>query len=296
MPIRSVSDVLAAYEAGRVHSQRFFKGSLVNVADVQWQDWSFAPGQPAYDARVGVAGRFNPYVATRNDAVWFPDIEPGQHRYLSEVTLRTEVSGTGNNLADAVVYDLVGVYPLVDGDSTDVQVLENDLPLPRYVDGAGVFPVLVNHVAPMIVAAPGLLTYLDHSGVERTTPFRAALTGPGRVCSAPDNGSAAGAGALSLPLGGGARGVRAVTAVQFTAPPGGLFSVYLYRPLTTTANSSVGSRGASGKVATVRQSLGSNAWHMPRVHDGAHLGMFLRLGNGGRAFSSVFGSMEFVWG
>lgn len=296
MTISSVSDVLAAYEAGRVHTQRFYKGSLVNIADGQWQDWAFAPGQPAYDARIGVAGRFNPYIATRNDAIWFPGIEPGQTRHLAEVTLRLEVSGTGNNVADAVIYDLVGVYPLVDGDSTDFQILENDELLPRYADGVGVFPVLVNHVAPMLVGAAGVFTYLDHAGVTRSTPFRASLAGPGRVCSGPDNGIAVGASALSLPLGGGSRGVKAVTGIQFTTTPGGLFSIYMYRPLTTIINSSIGSSAGVGKVATVKPSLGLNAWHMPRIHDGAHLGMFLRLANGGRAVSQVFGNMEFVWG
>lgn len=294
MPIRSLADVQAAHDAGRVHVQRFYKGSLVNLADSHWQDWAYAPGQPAYDARIGVANEFNPFVATRNDAIWFPDIGAGQHRYLSEVVLRTQASNTGQIYTDGVVYDLLGVYPLIDGDSTDIQAFTNDNPLPRYVDGVGVFPVLVNHIAPIVAAAPGIVTYTDHNDVERAISFRASLTGAGRVCSCGDNNSAATVGPLSLPLTAGSRGVKNITSLQFTSAPGGLFAIYLYKPLTTIINND-GIREAQ-KLATEKQMLLKHAWHMPRIYDGAHLGMFLRTGAGGRAISVVYGHMEFIWG
>lgn len=295
MAIRSVSDVLAAHDEGRTHVQRFYKGSLVNLADGQWQDWAYAPGQPGYDARIGVSGRFNPFVAVRNDAVWFPDVEPGQTRHLSEVVLRTTASNTGQTTVDCVVYDLVGVYPLIDGDSVDEQPLTNDDPLPRYADGTGVFPVLVNHVAPVVTNAPGVMTYTGHDGVQRTSGFGVNLTGPGRVCSSGYSTGVIGGG-LSLPLAGGVRGVRSVDALQFTTAPGGLFSLYMYKPLLTVTNVGGGGILAVRGPATVKSAFGQHAWHAPRVHDGAHLGMFLRSAAGGRAISSVFGHFEFIWG
>lgn len=294
MPIRSLADVQAAHDAGRVHVQRFYKGSLVNLADSHWQDWAYAPGQPAYDARIGIANEFNPFVATRNDAIWFPDIGAGQHRYLSEVVLRTQASNTGQIYTDGVVYDLLGVYPLIDGDSTDIQAFTNDNPLPRYVDGVGVFPVLVNHIAPIVAAAPGIVTYTDHNDVERAISFRASLTGAGRVCSCGNNGSAASIGPISLPLTAGSRGVKNITSIQFTSAPGGLYAIYLYKPLTTIINND--GFGETQKLATVKPMLQRHAWHMPRIYDGAHLGMFLRTGAGGRAIASIYGHMEFIWG
>lgn len=295
MAIRSVSDVLAAYDEGRTHVQRFYKGSLVNLADTQWQDWAFASGQPAFDARVGVSGQFNPFVATGNEAVWFPDVAPGQARHLTEVVLKPTASNSNMTSVDAVVYDLLGVYPLIDGDNTDVQVLTNAQLLPRYSDGAGVFPVLVNHVSPVVVNAPGAYTYLDHNGVERTSSFGVNLTGPGRVCSSGYSTAVIG-GALSLPLGGGARGVRAVTSIQFTSPPSGLFSLYLYKPLLTLTNVGDGGLTTARGPATLKSAFENNAWHAPRIYDGAHLGMFLRSAAGGRAIASVFGHFEFIWG
>lgn len=295
MPIRSVSDILAAYDEGRTHVQRFYKGSLVNTADQQWQDWAFAPGQPAYDARIGVAGQFNPFIATRNDAIWFPGIEPGQTRHLSEVVLKSNASSANMTSVDGIVYDLLGVYPLIDGDSTDIQLFDNTLPLPRYADGAGVFPVLVNHVAPVVVNAPGTYTYLDHNGVERSASFGVNPTGPGRVCSCPVSGTF-GVGALSLPLVAGSRGARAITSIRFGASPGGLYSLYMYRPLMTTTDLGDGGLTANRGPASVKSSFLHNGWHAPRVFDGAHLGMFLRPAGGWRAISSIFGHFEFIWG
>lgn len=297
MAIRSFSDVLRAYEEGRTHVQRFYKGSNITTGDARWQDWSFAPGQPGYDARVGAPGQFNPFVAQRNDAVWFPGIAAGETRHLTGVTLRCLANGTGQTRVNATVYDLVGVYPLLDGDSTDVQTLTNDLPLPRYADGVGVFPVLVNHVAPAVAAAALEFTYLDHAGVEHASVGGSLLPpSAGFVTSAPASSAVAGAsGALSLPLLAGSRGVRAMTSLRFVTPPGGLFALYMYKPLLhVTAQDNTGSQTET--LATERQVLQTHGWHAPRVYDGAHLGMFLMTVGSGRPIISIFGNMEFVWG
>ena len=60
MAIRSLSDVNAAYESGRFHSQRYFKNASTN--DLSWTDQSFSSGQPGYDARVGTANTFTPVI------------------------------------------------------------------------------------------------------------------------------------------------------------------------------------------------------------------------------------------
>lgn len=300
MAISSLSDALRAYDEGRVHLQRFTKGffNASSTRDGMWQDWSFAPGQPAYDARVGVPLEFTPFVAQRNDAIWFPGIEAGQTRHLTEVTFRTRGNGSGQASISALVYDLVGVYPLIDGDSTEVQPLINDQSATRYADGAGLFPVLVNHVAPAVTNAAVELTYLDHSGVKRLTSFGTLNPGgtTGFVTTAPANSAGAGAqGGLSVPMVAGSRGARACTSIRFLTPPGGLFALYMYRPLLNVLNND-GVGDGSYTVAAVKGSLLQNGWHAPRVHDGANLGMFLMTRGGSRAVANLFGTMEFIWG
>lgn len=288
--------MLRAYEEGRTHAQRFYKGSNITTGDARWQDWSFAPGQPPYDARVGTPGRFNPFVAQGNDAVWFPGINEGETRHLAGVTLRCLANGTGQVRVNGIVYDLMGVYPLIDGDSTDIQLLDNTQGLPRYQDGAGIFPVLVNHIAPGVANAAVQFTYLDHNGVERSSAGGCLLAGAGFVTSAPVNSTVAGAsGALSLPLVAGSRGVRAVTSIRFVTPPGGLFSLYLYKPLLPVTNQD-GTGSQTETIASERQVLLTHGWHAPRIYDGAHLGMFFMTAGSARPLISVFGNMEFVWG
>jgi hypothetical protein len=290
MPIRSVSDVLEAHGAGRVHTQRFLKNSGT-TGDGQWHDWSYASGQPGYDARIGVAGQFNPFVAVKNDAIYFPPIEAGQERHLTDITLTTIASGTNQSSVDAVLYDILGVYPLIDGDNTDQQSFDNTLTLPRYSSGEGVFPVLVNHVAPVLAVANGTMNYINSIGNPKSVAIRVVNTGQNKVCSAvPDSSSAA---ALVMPLASGCRGARSVTSVTFTQPPGGLMCIYLMRSLATITN--LDGRLVADKIFTEKSLLTQNGWSMPRIYDGAHLGFFVRPNGGGRSFT-MFGTLTFVWG
>ena len=291
MPIRNLSDTVAAYDEGRVHIQRFYKAANVTTGDGRWHDWAFASGQPAYDARIGVAGQFNPVVATRNDAIWFPDIPSDQERRLKRIVLRTQASGTSQATTDALLYDLVGVYPLIDGDNTDLQEFTNDDPLPRYSDGIGVIPVLVNHVAPMVASCAGTYTYTDSEDVQHTSPMGVSRGGAGNVVSGWN--ATTSFGSLSLPTNGG-RGVKAINSIQFTTAPGGLFAIYMIRPITTLQNNDGGL--TAEKIATEKFLAINHAWHYPRIRDGAHLGFFLRPNGGSRTFASVYGYLEFIWG
>lgn len=291
MPIRNLSDTVAAYEEGRFHIQRFYKAANANAGDGRWLDWAQASGQPAYDARIGVAGQFNPIIATKNDAIYFPDIPEGQERRLKRIVLRTQASGISQATTDALLYDLVGVYPLIDGDSTDVQEFTNDDPLPRYTTGDDVIAVLVNHVAPMVASCSGILTYTSPGGIERTTTFGVCLGGVGNVVSTARNVTSF--GALSLPMNGG-RGFKAINSIQFDSAPGGLFAIYMIRPLMTIQNND-GALTAE-KIATEKFLAINHAWHYPKIRDGAHLGFFLRANGGSRTFASVYGYLEFIWG
>jgi len=296
MPIASLSDVNDAYDNGRYHIQRFYKGAnaVANVPPL-WTDWAYAAGQPAYDARIGTSGQFNPYVATKNDAIWFPDIPDGMHRRLKRVVLRCGPAAAGQTITNAIVYDLLGVYPLIDGDSTDQQDFTNDDPLPRYSDGVGVFPVLVNHVSPMVVNAGGTMTYTGTDDVDRSVGFGVLLGAPGHAVSCPTTSGSASTnarGPLCMSLHSGVSGVKAIKNVTFSSAPGGLFSIYMVRPLTTITNHDGAS--TTEKVATEKFLAIQNAWHYPRIHDGAHLGFFIN--NNASTLASVYGYLEFIWG
>jgi hypothetical protein len=278
-----------AYDAGRVHTQRFFKNAGT-TGDTYWQDWSYASGQPAYDARIGTALAFNPFVAARNDAIWFPPIPSDQTRHLAKVTMRSSASGTGQVVFNSVIYDLLGVYPLIDGDSTDTQDLDNTLTLPRYADGAGVMAVLVNHVAPQLQAGDGTYTYTGSDNVQYTKPISVLNAGQNKVCSASGTTSI---GAIGMATNSPVRGIKSVDAITFTTPPGGLFAIYMVRLLGTVANHD--GLAVAEKIATEKCFCRENGMMMPVVHDGAWLGFFYRP-NGGARSATLFGDLTFVWG
>jgi hypothetical protein len=291
MSIASLSDIYSAYDSGRVHVQRFYKAASV-AGDTHWIDWAYASGQPGYDARIGVSGQFNPYVASKNDAVYFPEIPAGQERHLAGMVLRTVAGGASQVVLNAIVYDLLGVYPLIDGDSTELQPFTNENPLTRYIDGSGVVPVLVNHIAPMLNAATGTMVYTSQSGVTKTKAIGVNLTGQNKVVSGITGTTSV--GAVAFPLADNDSGVLNVQSIQFDLAPGGLFSLYLIRILATIPNHD--GMAVTTKVATEKSFLTKNGWLMPRIYNGAHLGMFLRPNGGGRTVASTFGYMEFIWG
>lgn len=287
--ISSIKDVVDANNAGRIHYQRFYK-TASTTGDTQWIDWSYASGQPAYDARIGDALTFTPFVASRNDAIYFPGKNSDQQRVILDITLQTTAGGASQVSLDSVVYDLVGVYPLIDGDSTDEQPMDNTQTLPRYTDGKGLIPVLVNQVAPLVTNSTGTMEYVDSADQTQTVTFAVANTGVNKVVSGVSGNSI---GALSLPMMGSAGGIKQVNKITFNTAPGGLFAIYLVRPLTTICNNDGVSSGS--KIATEKGMYNRNGWSFPEVYDGAWLGFFIRP-NGGTRTVSMFGGITFIWG
>ena len=289
--IQSARDVAAAFEAGRVHTQRFLKNAGT-AGDSHWQDWAYASGQPAYDARIGDALTFTPQVAVRNDAIWFPGIGAGQSRHLIGLRAYVTSGGVGQTSVECELYDLLGVYPLIDGDNTDPQPMDNTEVLPRYADGVGVRAVLVNHVAPALVTgAETIISYTDADNVARTVTVYATTFGLGKAAFSLQS-TGASTGALYLPTDG--RGVKSIDSITFSAAPGGLWAVYLVKPIERV-NWRGGLAGVTQTVYTEKCLCSQSSFNLPQVLDGAHLGFFY-MPNGSARTVALFGSATFIWG
>lgn len=292
--LRSVKDIVDAQDAGRVHVQRFLKNAGT-AGDNVWHDWSYQSGQPAYDARIGDALAFTPAVAVRNDAVWFPGIPAGMERRLLEATIFRTPGGGSQERVEMQWYDLVGYYPLIDGDSTDEQDTDNTLTLPRFESGEGIFPVLVNHVAPALAAAGMLVTYTNSDGVSgRTVTWTATIAGINNVCYAA--GSTGGSNPVYCNLAAGDKGIRSIERVQFVTPPGGLWCVYLCKPLMSAPfrNFALSAGVASGGTDEYNFAI-RDSFRLPVVKDGAWIGCFYMPVGGARTVA-IFGNLTFIWG
>lgn len=278
--------MIDAFTEGRFHTQRFLKNAGTAHA-LQWADCSFASGQPGYDARVGVPAAFTPAIAQRNDAIYFPPILPTQERYLMGGTFWAN-QATFNGEGSLVLFDLLGYYPLVDGDSSDEQTFSNLDPLPRYSSGEGVGIVIVNHIAPAIQAGVAVVNFTDESDVDRSVTVTVPLQGQNLVCSGQDPTSVNTA-TITIPLNGAARGVKRINSVTFSTPPGGLFCFYLVK-LLATANFT-----GDNLVATEKCFCTQNGMAMPRIYDGAWLGWFDRIGTGTARTVNWYGDLTFFW-
>jgi hypothetical protein len=289
--IVSAADIADAFATGRVHTQRFLKNAGL-AGDSQWQDWAYASGQPAYDARIGDALTFTPQIATKNDAIWFPSIGAGQARHLIGLRQYITAGGTGQLNVESQMYDLLGVYPLIDGDNTDPQPMDNTATLPRYTDGVGVRAVLVNHVAPALVTGCAtLVEYTDADNVSRSVTVYATTFGLGKAAFSLQS-TGASTGALYLPTDG--RGVKSIDQLTFSVAPGGLWAVYLVKPIEYLPWAG-GLAGVTQTVISEKCLCSQSSYALPQIYDGAHLGFFY-MPNGSARTVAMFGSATFIWG
>ena len=191
--------------------------------------------------------------------------------------------------AGVYAFDLLGYYPLIDGDSTDEQAMDNSSTLPRYTNGDGVQKVVVNHIAPAIQDGITVVNYTDHAGVSRTVTNRTMNQGQNLVCSGVGVGVTSVPGAVGVPLANGSRGVRRINSVQHTTAPGGLHCIYLIKPLF---NAALG----DNNVAVEKEFVTKNGFNCPKILDGAWISWFDRVGGASVRNVSWFGNFTFVWG
>lgn len=287
--IRTLRDTVEAYDDGRYHAQRFIK-SVGTTGDGQWHDWSYASGQPSYDARIGSALAFTPFIASGNDAIFFPTIPDGMERKLAGIDLCTVANSISTTNVSFHAYDLLGVYPLIDGDNTDVQLMDNALPVPRYPDGAQA--VLVNHVSPSVNRADILVEYENQDGAAQTVTWYSLVNGVNKVNYALSATGAA--GPIYCALANGDRAVRKINSVQFQSAAGGLWAIYIVKPIADLKSFGSNLLTAPSAVNDV-SFLIKDGFKMQTIKDGAWLGFFFNPQTGGRAYS-IYGQAHFIWG
>lgn len=296
--IRTMADIMMAHEAGQEHTQHFYKGTTQGGFDGCWYDWSYATGHPIYDARVGTALTFTPYINTAHNGIWYPTIPAGMSRHITGIDMCALPFSTNQTTQTHLLYDLLGVYSLIDGDSGDVQTFTNTATIPRYTDGIGVRATLVNNVAPSANLGSATMVYIDDANVQKTVTFNVGLFTVNTICVTGSASSTLSRGQHAIPLASGSKGVKSVVSITFNTPPSGLWAIYLYKPITQITvwkdpfNDPTGAR----TQWTEKCMCLNNGFNFPRIYDGASLGFFSQVNVSNRAVASYFGHIQFVWG
>jgi hypothetical protein len=287
MPFRNVAALAASASEGKLWTSFIHKtGGPASFSANRWGDMSMGAGTPKYNAYVGTQFAATPLIGNGNDGIYAgPALLAGETRHLHRMMLQS--TSTTLHPATFLLCDYLMHYPLIDGDDTAQQDLDNTATLPRYTDGAGVQMMGVI-TTPMAANAVMTVSYTNQAGVSGRTSTSAALFGTvvGTVLSAANSSTAANSASPFLPLASGDTGVRSIESVTLSSGAGGFFALVLVKPI---AQLSLREGVTANEVEQLRQ-RGS----VPEIKAGAYLNLIYCTAQAGTAVT-LRGEFDFVW-
>jgi len=278
---KSIKDLVdKAYIGGQNHRGTFRKTmQAIATTPGLFYDFTMYPGHPVT----------NFYASTPLVAATLPareGIQLGQNvspnrKHLKSVTAHSTVA------ANLVFMDYLLYYPFIDGDSTDEQVLDNTITLPRYVDGRGVKVMLVAQ-GTYTGNAFFSINYTNQDGVSGRISQRCLTNTWGGSSCVATSGVAANQFGWHIPLADGDSGIRSIESITFEQPNGGILALVLVADLGTFQIKEANT--PAEKDFLIDQGLG-----MPVIQDGAYVG-FIGSGAASLAAQVFIGSLQSIWG
>lgn len=284
MAITGLDSIYAAKAAGKSNKGLFqkFSSNAAASAAGRWHEFFTANGIPTAGAWSGSAG-----VATQLTGASQGGLNVGTSSVSTDIRHLTalKMQSPTATLVPATFYlvDYLLYYPacVVTGAPT---ALNNTATLPRYTDGAGVFPIIAVQSA-LGAAQPALtLTYVDEGGTGSNVAL--AMTSP--VASAPISALFLNNGSPFLPLAGADKGVRSITSYTLATGTTGTVAMVLVKVIAEIDLYAIN----TGNMVDFLS--GSDI--LPKIEDNACLG-FIGVAGGAMIASSVFsGTISNVWG
>ncbi len=287
MTIRNVREFVQSSNNGEGHTSFFHKTTLPTPTAGWMIDLSMGAGTPKYNAYVGSQATATALVGSGNDGIYLgANPPPDKTRYINRVIIQP----IGASLVPAVFYlmDYLLFYPLIDGDDTDIQLMDNTVTLPRNVGGDGVRIMLVC-TTPMTAAASFTITYTNSDGISGRTAtgfVNGVGAQTGYVVHRNTNTVTSGVTPF-VALQGGDKGVRSIESVQLGGAAGGFFCAVLVKPKVTTQTQDL---NTSSELYTLQQRGAS----VPSVENGAYLNWIAGV-NGAAAMTPFRGEIDFIW-
>lgn len=286
MGFARVVDLANALDGGKSWTSWFHKTSTPVVTAGYWADMSMGAGTPKYNAWVGNQTEATVLTGSGNNGIYTAGNVSPDTKVVTDITIQS--SAATMFPANFVLLDYLMFYTLVDGDSTDLQEMDNTLAsLTRYTDGLGVRAMIVC-TTPQTATALSTITYTDDTNTERSVTVTLSAVNTGMInCGVNTGVAAAGNQNPFIPLHPSSRGVKNIVSVQNAAGAGGFFTICLVRPLAEAII-------REQNTVHERSTLLFNAT-VPPVQDGAYLN-FIYQASQGAASSVVRGSVTFAWG
>ena len=248
-------------------------------------DCNQSSGIPKYNAFAGSALTATVLTGSGNAGIYTGPDYAGRTKHLQSWNFLSY--GTNGAPSHAFLLDYLMFYPLIDGDDTAEQTLDNTNTLTRYSSGEGVRIILVS-TAPMTLSALCTITYTNSEGVSgRAVTFAVgAGLNIGVSLSTAGTSGAAGTETPFVPLASGDHGVRSIESIQLAAATGGIICAILVKPIADIMSYEV--QSSTEKI------YGIDNQNLPEIKQGAYLNLLIKRGNGSTNTTAVRSDFVFV--
>lgn len=285
MSILNHKQLIDAELEGRVRRYTWRKNPSQVTSAGFWFDLSMSPGNPApkywFDAPPLIAKAIS---QSQDGGLYHGANTSPQQQFLrlttSGATVVTALPLT-LYLCDYLLY-----YPSCDDSTTDPQIMDNTITLPRYVDGEGVQIIAVS-VAGRTGTQDFTVSYTNSEGVSgRTT--RVTTQNASSAIGTLQSGANASANSSYpfLGLQSGDTGVRSIESVTMLGADVGLFTLILVKPIAQTTIKEIS--------AFYEKDYLIYASSLPKIEDDAYLN-FICLPQGSLAATVLVGDIKVIW-
>lgn len=294
---KTIGEVVDAELVGKARQYIWRKTPSQTTTIGIWFDLSMSPGMPTPKYWFDAAPLTAKAITQSGDGGFYhgPNVAPST-KYLRAMTTQAHSTNTTNaSPLNAILMDYLLYYPSVDDGTTDEQVMDNTVTLPRYTDGASVMMMAVTTGA-RTGGQTFQVKYTNQAGVtgqlsavctQNTATYIGSITN--------SNSATNGGSSWMIPLAAGDTGVRAVESVtMISGVDVGLFSIILVRPLAQICiRESQISTAATVSTPNEKDFLIPTG-EMPIIQDNAFLNMVV-LPQASLATTVLRGDLKVVW-
>ena len=281
--IRSAADIAEAHNNGGFHVQPFHKicPSTFSTA-LAWYDSAMSGLFPRASYYPGDDYKFTLFPESNHLSIWHGgDVSPSQ-KILRKINLRCSAA----NLIPSryILCDYLGFYGGISWESSDPQILNNTVTLPRYTDGKGVRAFLVQ----LFGSSGGstyTINYTNTCNEDKTSPIQTANSlGTGGL----QNGQTSTRYNPFIDLQAGCSGIKRINSLTVNVLGSGIAVLVLVKPLAEIIY-----RDASITACSEIDYLIDKS-ETPIIYDGAKLNfIFSPIGNPTGLIYN--GYCEFAW-
>lgn len=229
---KSIGEIIDTELEGRVRDYNWVKNPTQATNIGIWFDLSMSPGMPVPKYWFDAAPLTAKAIYQSTDGGFYHGPNVTGEKYLRSIT--TQASAATALPMNAILCDYLLYYPTTDDGTTDPQVMDNTVTLPRYTDGKGV------QILPITVGARTggqsfTISYTNSEGVagrtttavtQNTSTVLGSVTGSNRATINASN--------PFIGLQAGDSGVRSIESVTMGGADVGLMSLILVKPLVQT--------------------------------------------------------------